>query len=211
MSESSLSPQTARDLVVQAWRAVHGRDPTTGEAAYTQAVAFLENRYGRAGQFAQFIAQGGYNWGALERARNADGGCSDGWMAGVDAGNPRCFRVYPSDLAAATAYVANLTKSFPTRAARILAAMNGGTAADVASAMKSTPAYFEADPVTYGKAIDNALAAMRTANVPTPSPAQAAAAGRGLLLFAALCAAGYAYHARPDLVRRIPFVGRRLA
>lgn len=204
---AALSPQDAAGIIRQAWQAVHGRAPTDDEAAYAQAIAFLENQYGRAGQFAQFIANGdGYNWGSLERVRNADGTCPSGSVPGMDAANQRCFFVYPDDFSAAKAFVHNLTVSFPTRAAGILAAMNGGTPEDVATAMKGYPAYFEADAGTYGAHIRSALDAMSKANIPTPTMRQAA--GGGFVLLLALAGGAYYLYRRPDIVRKIPLLNR---
>lgn len=203
----NMTPQDAQRIIHQAWQAVHGRAPTSDEAAYAQAIAFLETRYGRAGQFGQFVADGlGYNWGAQERGRLSDGSCPAGTVEGTDAGNARCFYVWPSDVEAAKAFIRNLTVSFPTRAASILDAMNGGTPEDVAEAMRQAPAYFEASADQYAAGIRNALSAMRSANIPTPS-----ARARGLSFFTLLALGGglYAFRSvRPDLWRKIPIAGR---
>lgn len=140
----------AREIVRAAFQRVHGRAPSDAEATYAQAVAFLETGYGRAGQFGALAAQGAYNWGALERARNADGSCPAGTMPGSDVGEV-CFYVFPDDVSAATAFVRTLTVGSGRTAARgaaTLAAMRGGSPEDVATAMRVPLAYYEGRPGT---------------------------------------------------------------
>lgn len=127
----------ARKIIQQAWQRVHGRMPSEAETAYTQAIALLETGYGRVGQFAAMAAQGQYNWGALERARSADGTCPTGTSPGKDSANSVCFYVFPSDVEAAAAFIRNLTK----RHWPVIQAMKG-SAHDVATAMRVRPAYY---------------------------------------------------------------------
>lgn len=197
---SSLSHAQAANIVHQAWQQVWGRAPTDRELAYAQAVAFLETGYGRIGQFAQMADRGQYQWGALERAQNADGSCPPGTAPGVDQGNV-CFYVYSSDVAAATAFLKTLTRG---KWPNVVNAMNTGSAVDVATAMYypngpgSTPHYFagssgsDQDRInTYAKAIGNALATAGYSNLPAGG---ASSSGGSLLVMGALgLAAGYAY------------------
>ena len=127
----------ARAIVVEAWRRVHGRDPTDLEAAYTQAIAWGENQYGRAkGQFANLAAKGMFNWGSLH-ARGTPPNCSAGAAPGTDVGKV-CFLVFPDDVSAAAAFIRVLTKQhWPTVAAM------AGSPEDVARAMRVPPPYYE--------------------------------------------------------------------
>ena len=168
-------PAFADDALAQGWQQVWGRAPTAGERVYALAIANLETGFGRTGQFGALAAQGQYNWGALERARSADGTCPAGTVPGSDAGNSRCFFVYPSDAAAAAAFVHTLTK---THWPGVVPAMNGGTPTDVANAMKQAPAYFEAPASTYAAAIAGSLHSLGLA-VPAAS---SAGSGLGWLL-----------------------------
>lgn len=141
---ASLSHSQARAIIQQAWQSVHGRAPTENELNYTQAIANLENGYGRAGQFANFASQGAYNWGSLEKAKPSGGECPPGTVEGGDQGGavpgvrePVCFLAYSSDVAAAKAYITTLTKRhWPT-----IQAMKG-TPEDVAKAMRVPPVYY---------------------------------------------------------------------
>lgn len=206
---SALSNSEAHDIVVRAWTAVHGREPTDDEARYTQAIALLETGYGRAGQFGRFLDDnGGYNWGALERRRNADGTCPAGTLPGSDAGNSRCFYVFPDDVSAAKAFIKNLTVSFPARAANILTAMNGGTPEDVAEAMKNPPsvAYYEAPSATYAKGIRNALA-----NLGAGVPGNSSSVGsKSLLLLAIVGGSAYAAYQYGLLDGAISWIRRQV-
>lgn len=165
----------ARRIVEAAFRGVHGRSPSPSEVTYIQAVAWLENQYGRAGQFARFAAQGTYNWGSLH-ARGSPPDCPPGSAPGFDQGNV-CFQVFDSDEAAAAAFVRVLTKQRPS----VLAAMRG-TPEDVAHAMKAT-GYYTAPEGAYAAAIRNAA---RTVGGTVPTVT------RGNVLFwAAVTGAGY--------------------
>lgn len=172
----------ARQIIVEAFRALHGREPSPKEALYTQAIANLETAYGRAGKFAEWAAEGKYNWGGLQRGPSADGTCPPG-TEGVFYKFQRCLFVFSSDLEAAKAYLRNLTgKAFPERNAGILAAMNEGTSLDVANAMSgpTVPAgkkYFEEPVEQYARGIDThvgivskALGAAPSPSPPTPTP-----------------------------------------
>ena len=169
--DSGMSHAQAREILRRAWQLELGRSPEGRELPNLQAVAWLETRYGRAeGQFAEMARRGQYNWGALQRARLAGGVCPVGTVPGVDAGNPRCFLVYPSDLDAARAFVRSLVAnaSYPARSAAVRGALRDGGADDVAAAMRVSPAYYEASQADYARAIRGALVA-------TGSPALAAA------------------------------------
>ena len=156
-----LSHAEAANIIVQAWQRVHGRAPTHNELVYTQAIALLETGYGRTGQFGLLAARGQFNWGALERRRNADGTCPPGTAAGTDLGKV-CFFVFPDDATAAAAFVKLLTKGhWP-----VIQAMRG-TAEDVATAMRVSPAFYtgfaktESEKVkAYADAIKNSLKAI---------------------------------------------------
>ena len=158
---AAVSHEEARQILRRAWQLVHDRSPTESELAYAQAVAWLETGYGRAGQFAALADRGIFNWGAIQRARNPDGSCPQGTTPGIDAGNPRCFYAFPSDLEAARRYLWELTKN-PARSNRVAAtlrAMASGSPEDVASALKVAPAWYEAPVATYARAVRNALGA----------------------------------------------------
>lgn len=179
----------ARRIVQDAWRRVHGRDPSDLETAYTQAIAWLESQYGRAGQFGRFASEGRFNWGSLH-ARGAPPACPPNSVEGFDV-RPVCFLAFPDDVSAAAAFVRVLTKQhWPT-----IAAMEG-TPEDVATAMRKAPAYYEGPPgsesqkvAAYASAIRRALSDMAR-NVPVPAiPVKSAASS--LLLVGLLGAAGY--------------------
>lgn len=162
---STLTNAQARQIIAQAWQLEHGTPPSQSQLDYTQAIALFETGYGRIGQFAKFADNGQFNWGALQRQRNADGSCPAGTTPGSDSGNPRCFLVFPSDLDAARRYIWELTKN-PAHAKRVastLFAMDGGTPEDVAEAMKIAPAWYEAPIATYAAAIRNSLARIGSA------------------------------------------------
>ena len=126
----------AKKIIQDAWRRVHGRDATDLETVYTQAIAWLESRYGRAGQFGKLAAEGHFNWGSLH-ARGTPPDCPANAVEGFDV-RPVCFLSFPDDVAAATAFVRVLTKQhWPT-----IDAMEG-TPEDVATAMRVRPAYYE--------------------------------------------------------------------
>lgn len=156
----------ARQIIIRAWRRVHGRDPSESEILYTQAVAWLENQYGRAGQFAAFAANGQFNWGSLERRKTGET-CPPGTVEGSDLGTV-CFFVYPTDEEAAAAFIRNLTaRHWPT-----IQAMRGSPE-DVATAMRVRPAYYEGYSgsenqriQTYANAIRNSIRAFG-ANIPS--------------------------------------------
>lgn len=179
----------ARRIIQDAWRRVHGRDATDLETAYTQAIAWLESQYGRAGQFGRFAADGQFNWGSLH-ARGTPPDCPANSVEGFDV-RPVCFLAFPDDVSAAAAFVRVLTKQhWPT-----IDAMTG-TPEDVATAMRVKPAYYEGPPGTedqkvaaYAGAIRRALSDIgRSAPVPA-IPSRSAASS--LLLLGLLGAAGY--------------------
>ena len=163
--------------MASAWRGVHGRDPTPSELSYSLAIAWLENRYGRAGQFAAMADQGAYNWGSLH-ARGTPPDCPDGSLPGSDEGRV-CFLVFPSDEQAAGAFLRVLTKQRPS----VLAAMSG-TPEDVAHAMKAT-GYYTAPEATYASAIRSAVKATG-GKAPVPASSSSPA-----LLLLGLAGAGY--------------------
>ena len=177
----------AADIIRRAWQEVHGRAPTENEVRFTQAVAWLETHYGRAGQFGPLAARGLFNWANIEKRQTGDT-CPEGWEPGMDNGNAVCFRVYPSDYEAAKALIHTLTKRhWPT-----LAAMAEGTPEAMAHAMKAPPAYYEAAESLYASAIRNSLKAMgANLPIPTSTPPRAAASFMPLLLLAGLGAGAY--------------------
>lgn len=161
---ATLSHAEARSILDQAWRRVHGRAPTAGELAYTQAIALLETGYGRAGQFAKMAEQGQFNWGALEQRMPASGICPPGTAPGIDQGNV-CFLVFPDDVSAAARFVQTLTR----RHWPVLQVMSSGSPEDVARAMRSPPAYYTGPSGSedtkvnyYASAIRNALSRIGT-------------------------------------------------
>ena len=174
----------AADIIRRAWQEVHGRAPTESEVRLTQAVAWLETNYGRAGQHGKLAAQGLYNWANIEKARTGDT-CPEGWAPGYDNGRAVCFRVYKSDYDAAKALIHTLTKRhWPT-----LAAMAEGTPEALAHAMKAPPAYYEAPESTYASAIRNSLKAMG-ANVPVPKTPTSPTGSGGASIMPLLLLAG---------------------
>lgn len=167
----TLSHATADKIIREEWQKVHGRPPTENEVMFTQAVAWLETNYGRAGQHGKFAEQGLYNWANIEKKRTGDT-CPEGWVAGKDQGDV-CFRVFPTDNEAASALISTLTK----RHWPVLQAMaDPGTPEAIAHAMKVAPAYYGADEALYAKAIANSLRAMgKSPNMPSAAPKAVAA------------------------------------
>ena len=193
---AALSHAQVREIVRDAWRLVHGREPTENELLYSQAIALLETGYGRTGQFAAMAARGQFNWGALERRRLSDGSCPAGTAAGSDVG-PVCFYVYESDTLAAAAFLRTLTK----RHWPVVQAMQGSPE-DVARAMRVPPAYYsglsgsEQDRINaYASAIRNSIRRIG-ANAPTPGGASsvlASATDPRRVLVAAVAAGALAW------------------
>jgi hypothetical protein len=149
----------ANQVIRSAFQKVVGRAPTDQEAAYCQAVAWLETFYGRGGQFAALFAKGLVNWGALERGRDASGSCPDGTASGQDVGGV-CFYVFPSDADAAFAFLTvlltgNRTPGKAPVQQKMIDAMTGSPQ-DVAAAMKSF-GYFGAPVDQYAQAIATSL------------------------------------------------------
>lgn len=181
---AGLSHAAAADVLRQAWVRVWGRQPTDLELLYAQSIAWLENRYGRAGQFATFADAGHYNWGSLHY--KASPPCPEGSVEGVDQG-PVCFTSFPNDVDAAAAFVHVLTKQhWP-----VIQAMTGSPE-DVAAAMRVKPPYYTGTASTeqgkigaYADAIRSGIRAIGS-KVPIPSGKQAAAGAGGLLVVAAL-------------------------
>lgn len=180
---SELSHLQARSIVERAWRSVHGRAPTAAETLFTMAIASLETGYGRAGQFGRLADQGLYNWGAEQTRPQDDGSgslvCPAGTAPGGDTyqGAPVsvCFYVSSTDEQAAARIIRTLSVSFPARAHAIVAAMNSGSAADVARAMKVSPAYYTADESEYARGLAaRASAVASAANLALPAAAKAA-------------------------------------
>ena len=171
-SSDGVSHDQARDILRRAWQLVFQRSPEGRELPNVQAIAWLETGYGRAGQFAEMARRGQHNWGALQRSRLVGGACPAGTVPGMDAGNPRCFDAYPTDLDAAAAFIRVLAanRAYPARSAAVQRALRDGTADDVAAAMRTQPAYYEAPQADYARAIRGALVA-------TGSPALAASGG----------------------------------
>lgn len=173
-ADDFVSHDEGREILRRAWQLEFDRSPEGRELPNVQAVAWLETGYGRAGQFAEMARRGQYNWGALQRQRLVGGACPVGTAPGFDAGNARCFVVYASDLDAARAFVHALAAnpSYPARSAAVRRALRDGNADDVAAAMKTAPAYYEAPQADYARAIRRALVAIG-------SPALAASGAAG--------------------------------
>lgn len=186
----------AAQIVRQAWQNAVGRAPTELERTYAQAIAWLENQYGRAGQFGQLAANGQFNWGSLH-ARTSPPNCGPGAAAGTDV-RPVCFLVFPDDVSAATVFIRNLTTKWPT-----IPAM-AGTPEDVARAMRKPPAYYEGPPGTedqkiayYAGAIRNAIAAIGRGTPVPPIPSSSASpssSSHALFWLAVLGGSAYAVH-----------------
>lgn len=193
----ALSHTTARSIVIDAFQRVHGRLPTGREALYVQAVAWLENQYGRAGQFANLAANGQYNWGSLHAGKASDGSCPPGSAPGSDLGSV-CFQVYGSDVDAATAFIRNLTaRHWPV----LQALQSGGDPAyAVAKAMHVAPAYYEGyggseeeRVQAYASAIRSAASAI-SRQVPSINPVGVSANTIGWILgLGTLGVLGYGY------------------
>lgn len=196
----------ARRIVVDAWRRVHGRDPSDLEASYAQAIAWFENQYGRAGQFAAFSANGQFNWGSLH-ARGTPPDCPSNSVEGFDV-RPVCFLAFADDTSAAASFIRTLTAASGTTAARTAAtleAMNGSPE-DVAAAMRTPPAYYEGPPGTeeqkvtaYANGIRRALSDVaRGAPVPElPSGRRTTTSSGGfpwLLALGLAAGTGYVYY-----------------
>lgn len=188
---TALSQSDANSLVRAAWQAVWNGAPSDSEAAYTQAVAWLENQYGRAGQFNAMAARSQFNWGSLHAAGTPPN-CPAGSAPGSDVGKV-CFRVFPTDLLAATAFVRELTANQKYSRSRVKDAMTG-TPEDVAQAMY-TSKYFQGSGSTdaervqgYANAIRSALKAIgQNAAIPSVQ----ASPSSSLTRLALLAAAGY--------------------
>ena len=188
---SSLSHSAARQIIQDAWRRVHGQNPSERETLYTQAIALFETGYGRSGQFGQLADRGLYNWGALHGRINPDGTCPPGTAPGTDI-RQVCFLVFRSDVEAAAAYIQRLTKThWPT-----INAMRGSPE-DVARAMRTPPAYYEgfagseASKVsTYANAIRGAVKNIG-GNLATASAETAKVTIPALLLLGSIGAIGY--------------------
>lgn len=153
---SALSDKDANSIIRQAWKDVHGREPTDKEALFSQAIARLETGYGRIGQHGTLAEQGYYNWGNLEK-KPLGSRVPEEYQEGYDNGKKVWFRVFPSDLEAAKAMIATLTK----RHWPVVEAMKGA-AKDVAKAMKVAPAYYEASEDSYANALEGAANHIRT-------------------------------------------------
>jgi hypothetical protein len=176
----------AREILRNSWLKVQGRAPSESELSFSQAVAWLETGYSRAGQFGKMAALGQYNWGAVQRLPNPDGSCPTGMTRGKDAGNTRCFYAFSSDQEAADFFLKTLTKDFGRSV--VVQAMNApATASAVAQAMKQT-GYYEAAVSDYASAIQNALSAIGR-NFPVPE----ATKGVGLLIAVMLGSGALAY------------------
>lgn len=145
----------ARDIMIQAWNKLYGRDPTLAERQLSQAVGRLETYYGRAGQF-----KGSHNWGAVQHSRPKDGQCPPGSFLGRDTLNgtkateyPICERSYPNDLEGATHMLKILSRTPQEKAA-----LQSGSAKELALAMKKAGYYGpreQDDPEGYRRAIIN--------------------------------------------------------
>ncbi len=212
-----MNQREAQAIVREAWQRIHGRAPTDLETTYTQAIAWLENQYGRARQFGELAADGKFNWGSLH-ARGTPPNCGPGSAPGVDL-RPVCFQVFPTDVAAAAAFVRVLTKQhWPT-----VEAMTGSPE-DVARAMRKAPAYYEGPPGTedqkvtaYANAIRGGIRAIATQAPVPPIPTGKPSGGvpTWLLLAGLLGGAGYVYVQRygsplPELGRITGRLSRRL-
>lgn len=150
-----MNDREALAIVREAWRRVHGREPTTNELVFTTAIAFVESAYGRApGQHAAWASRGLYTWGNLELPPP----CRDGWVLGTDSGQSKCFLVRSTDVAAAVDYIGLLSRKWPVA----LSAMRTGRAADVVRAMKTGAApYFSGDEGSYARLLDASAARIR--------------------------------------------------
>lgn len=156
-----LSDVEALAIVREAWKRVHGREPTTNELVFTTAIAKFETGYGRDGQHGELAARGLYNWGNLEVSPLPDGSCAPGQALGIDRRKDGtiksvCFIVATSDVESAVRYIHTLTKNRPT-----VRAMATGSASAIVAAMKVSPAYFEGDAVTYTAGIDRIAKSLR--------------------------------------------------
>lgn len=139
----------ARDIMIQAWNKLYGRDPTLAERQLSQAIGRLETYYGRAGQF-----KGSHNWGAVQHSRPKDGECPPGSFLGRDTmdGSKKteyaiCERSYPNDLEGATHMLKILSRTPEEKAA-----LQSGSAGALARAMKAA-GYYGASTNLYHKAI----------------------------------------------------------
>lgn len=192
-----MNQSDAKAIVQQAWTQVYGSAPTDSQTAYTQAVAWFENQYGRAGQFAALAANGRYNWGSLH-ANGKPPDCPIGSAPGSDLGQV-CFKVFRSDVDAAAAFIRELTQNTKYNRARVLAAMSG-TPTDVAQAMYDS-SYYQGAPGTtvpqkvaaYAAGIQRALTQIG-AGAAVPNAAGGASNSANTLLSVAL-GAGAAYGA----------------
>jgi hypothetical protein len=104
-----------------------------------------------------------------------------------------CFYTSSSDEEAAARLIRTLTVSFPSRARAILSAMQTGSAADVAHAMKTSPAYYTASEETYARGLAAKVVAIAQAAGLTSASVKTA--GKALLfsVLGGLGLAGGAY------------------
>jgi hypothetical protein len=105
-----MSHSVALAIVRDSLRRITGAEPSDASVHGAASVGWLETRYGRSGQFGKLAAQGQFNWGAVERAKLHDGSCPEGYVPGTDVGHV-CFRVWPTDDAAADDYIKILINS----------------------------------------------------------------------------------------------------
>lgn len=188
---------------MEAWTGLYGKAPSARQAQYAQAIAFLETGYGRAGQFGALAERGQYNWGALERRRDANGDCPPGTAPGSDQGSV-CFYIFPSDVAAAKAFIHTLTQ---THWPGVIPAMDGSPE-DVAAAMRKSPAYYagpsgseEYKIQTYANAIRNAI---KATGQPVPSGGGSASSTTKWLLIGGLVGGGLYWYSKNYRLPKIP-------
>jgi hypothetical protein len=207
-----MNQSDANTIVRQAWAAVFGVPASDSEAAYTQAVAWFENQYGRAGQFGPLAAAGQFNWGSLHAAGTPPN-CPAGSAPGSDVGKV-CFRVFPTDVAAAGAFVRELAQNPKYNRAKVRAAM-AGSPEDVAQAMFDTH-YYQGAGATDAIKVQNYANGIRSAlktigqggAVPNVTPSAASSTSKSLVLLVATGAGAYWLFGMGGLkkVRRIPVV-----
>lgn len=152
---SGSGAEEARAVMLDAWRAEHGREPSAAELLYSLGVAKLETSWGRGWKGAMV---GSNNWGAVQCGKGVDQSTcieyedshSDGTKYKVG------FRSYPTPVEGARDVVRHLTRHRPLTWAVMRRPIESATINDFARAMREERYYGGFCPQAtkaYGKAV----------------------------------------------------------
>ncbi|MCH9730985.1 MAG: glucosaminidase domain-containing protein [Actinomycetia bacterium] len=136
-TRTPVTPQQAEELLRQAWVQEHGSEPRPSVLRNVLALWDLETAAGR--------SQYQHNWGNIVAISE-----NQQYYMADDSGNLRRFRTWPTAAAGARGLVHQLTKPNRAHWARGLLT---GSPEEFAEALAEPPAYYEADPVTYGRVL----------------------------------------------------------